>query len=130
MAHLYSTIDDKIKTALKKATAELDLSVDVVSQINPSTFFPELIFSISSTVKEDDTLVPTFIRLRALYQVLVHNLPKEFPDDVVNIRTRVKGIFPPVLLTVENLIEHTDTFTEHGVDRAVVNLYLSSRAYL
>jgi hypothetical protein len=125
MAIRDATVDDKIATALAKVSAELDLAVGVLFQINPNTFFPELIFSITSTVKEEDTLVPTFIRLRALYKVLVQYLPQEFPGEFINIRTNIAGIFPPVLLTVANLIEHTDTHTDHGVDKAVIRLYVT-----
>jgi hypothetical protein len=39
--------DQKIKTALAKVSAELDLSVNVLHQINAQTFYPELIFGIS-----------------------------------------------------------------------------------
>ncbi len=110
-----------IQEALAPIGKELDLQVWVQSSTNPRMFSNEITFAITSTVNEDDTLVPVFIRLKAFYKILVDGLPSVFGNNRISVMRRGAGL-SSLNLTVENLVLTTEVRQFKNEEMAIVKL--------
>lgn len=97
----------RIQEALAPIGQELDLQIWVQSSKNPRNFSNEVTFAAASTVKDEDTLVPVLIRLKAFYKILVDGLPGVFGNNRISVM-RPEDSFKNLSLTVENLIASTE----------------------